>query len=88
MGEGGRGRVAVTPARVLWVLLALVAIVLVAQNSDDTVVNVFGWTISAPLFLVILTAMLIGWGLGTLGVRAWSWRRKRSAGKQPDRADG
>ena len=78
MDEGERRRIAVTPARVLWVVLALVAVVLIAQNSTDTEVNVFGWTIQAPLFVVIFTSMLIGWGLGMLGLQAWSWRRRRS----------
>ena len=81
---GGRGRVAVTPARVLWVVLALVALVLIAQNSNDIQIEVFVWTIQAPLFVVILGSMLIGWGLGTLGLQAWSWRRRRSTGKQGD----
>jgi uncharacterized integral membrane protein len=65
---------------VLWSLLALVAVVLVAQNSADTTVQVLGWTIQAPLFVVIVLAMLAGWGLGLLGSQAWSWRRRRAEG--------
>ena len=53
MADGDR-RFKVTPALVLWALLALVAIILVAQNSSDTTVQVFGWTIQAPLFVVIV----------------------------------
>ena len=75
--EDRRRGLAVTPARVLWLVLAVVAIVLIAQNSTDTQVNVFGWTIQAPLFVVIFASMLIGWGLGMLGIQAWSWRRRR-----------
>jgi uncharacterized integral membrane protein len=82
MDDGGRGRVSVTPARVLWVVLAIVAVILVAQNSGDTEINVFGWTIQAPLFVVIVGSMLIGWGLGTLGMQAWTWRRRRFGAKQ------
>jgi uncharacterized integral membrane protein len=85
MGDGLRR---VTPAKVLWVALALVAIVLVAQNSTDTEVNVFGWTIQAPLFVVIFASMLLGWGLGMLGVQAWSWRRRRSVGEQGSDENG
>ena len=80
----GRPRLAVTPARVLWVILALVAVVLIAQNSTDTEINVFGWTIQAPLFVVIFASMLIGWGMGMLGMQAWSWRRRRAAGERKD----
>jgi len=74
----GRNRFRLTPAMVLWSLLALVAVVLVAQNSADTTVQVLGWTIQAPLFVVIVLAMLAGWGLGLLGSQAWSWRRRRA----------
>ena len=84
MNDGKRGRVSVTPARVLWVVLAIVAVILIAQNSNDTEIDVFGWTIQAPLFVVIVASMLIGWGLGTLGMQAWSWRRRRSGGKRAD----
>ncbi len=74
----------VTPALVLWSLLALVAVVLVAQNSSDTTIQVLGWTLQAPLFVVIVLAMLAGWGLGLLGSQAWSWRRKRAEGRNSD----
>jgi uncharacterized integral membrane protein len=87
MDEGERRRVSVTPARVLWVALAVVAIVLIAQNSTDTQINVFGWTIQAPLFVVIVASMLIGWGLGTVGLQAWTWRRRRVGGKRDEDAD-
>jgi uncharacterized integral membrane protein len=84
MAEGSR-RVAVTPARVLWVALTIVAIILVAQNSGDTQIQVFGWTIQAPLFVVIVGAMVLGWGLGTLGVQAWSLRRRRGDKRRDDK---
>ena len=85
MDERERERPAITSARVLWVLLAIIAVVLVLQNSTDTQVQVFGWTIQAPLFVVILASMLIGWGLGTLGLQAWTWRRRRHADREGDR---
>lgn len=87
MAEQGR-RLRVSPALVLWSLLALVAVILVAQNSADTTIQVFGWTIQAPLFLVIVVAMVAGWTLGTLGQQAWSWRRGRSTGPKGDAAKG
>ena len=81
MAEDGRPD-RVTPARVLWGLLALVAVILVAQNSADTAIQLFGWTIQAPLFVVIVVAMLAGWALGTLGQQAWSWRRGRNGSRE------
>jgi uncharacterized integral membrane protein len=83
MVEGTSKRSALTPARVLWVVLAIVAVILIAQNSNDTQIEVFGWTIQAPLFLVILASMLIGWALGTLGVQAWSLHRRRLGDRRP-----
>jgi uncharacterized integral membrane protein len=76
-GPQGHGRFKVTPAAVLWAVLALVGIVLIAQNSASTEVHFFGWTIQAPLFVLIAASMVIGWGLGTLGTQAWSWHRRR-----------
>lgn len=86
-----RGR-AITPARILWGMLVLLAVVLVLQNSSDTTIQVLGWTVQAPLFVVIVASMVAGWGLGVLGQNAWSWRRERarraggkqSGGKQPE----
>lgn len=86
MAEPSR-RVKVTPTRLLWAALALLAVVLVLQNSADTTIQVLGWTIQAPLFVVLAAAMLIGWGLGTLGTQAWSWRRRRSAGREGESTD-
>lgn len=63
------------PAVVLWAVLAVIGIVLIAQNSSTTRVDFFGWTIEAPLFVVIVASMVIGWGLGTLGAQLWSRRR-------------
>jgi uncharacterized integral membrane protein len=83
MAEQSR-RAKVTPTMVLWIALALLAVVLVLQNSADTTIQVLGWTIQAPLFVVLVAAMLIGWGLGTLGTQAWSWRRRRITRREGD----
>lgn len=81
-----RWRPRFTPALILWILLVIIVIVLVAQNSSDTTVLIFGWTIQAPLFMVIVAAMVIGWALVTLGTLAWSWRRRRGR-RHDDRRD-
>ncbi len=72
--HGSRPRV--TPSLVLWGVLAVVAIILLAQNTEETNVDVFGWRIIAPLFVIIGAALVIGWGLGELGTRVWRWRRR------------
>ena len=75
-GDNARSRLRVTPSLVLWGVLALVALTLLAQNTEETNVDVFGWRIIAPLFVIIGAALLIGWGLGELGTRVWRWRRR------------
>lgn len=60
----------------LWMALVLIAVVLVAQNSRSTELQVLGWTIQAPLFVIIVAAMAIGWGLGALATQVLSWRRR------------
>ena len=75
-GDNARSRPRVTPSLVLWGVLAVVAIILLAQNTEETNVDVFGWRIIAPLFVIIGAALLIGWGLGELGTRVWRWRRR------------
>ena len=75
-GDNARSRSRVTPSLVLWGVLAVVAIILLAQNTEETNVDVFGWRIIAPLFVIIGAALLIGWGLGELGTRVWRWRRR------------
>jgi uncharacterized integral membrane protein len=69
-------RLRLTPSLVLWGVLAVVAVVLLAQNTEETNVDFFGWRITAPLFVIIGAALLIGWGLGELGTRVWRWRRR------------
>lgn len=82
--EDGRSRPsAVTPGRVLWGVLALVAVVLLLQNSQDTTVQFLGWDITAPLFVVIGASLVIGWGLGELGTRTWRWHRGRQDKDRP-----
>lgn len=76
MAEQRRNR-GVRPAVVMWSVLAVIGIVLIAQNGATTRVDFFGWTIEAPLFVVILASMVIGWGLGTLGTQVWSRRRSK-----------
>ena len=81
-----RGRT-ITLTRILWGLLVLLAVVLVLQNSADTTIQVLGWTVQAPLFVIIVASMVAGWGLGVLGQNAWSWRReraRRAAGKESE----
>ena len=73
---GSPGRLRVTPSIVAWGLLALVALILLVQNSTQTTVQFLGFDVSAPLFVIIGAALVIGWLLGELGTRVWRWRRR------------
>jgi len=71
----GLGKLRLTPARILWSVLALIAVILLLQNSQQITVQFLGFEISAPLFIIIGGSMLVGWLLGEFGSRLWRWRR-------------
>ena len=77
-GDGGIKSGLVTPRRVLWAVLALVAVILLLQNSQDVTVKFLAWDVTAPLFLLIAVTLFIGWGLGELGARTLRWHRNRN----------
>lgn len=68
----------VTPRRILWGVLALVAVILLLQNSQQITVQFLAWDVSAPLFVLIGATLLLGWGLGEVGTRTWNRRRSRA----------
>ena len=72
---GGNRWARLTPARVLWAVLALVALILLLQNSAQTRLQFLGFEITAPLFVIIGASLVIGWLLGEIGPRIWKWRR-------------
>ena len=45
---------------VLWSLLALVLLLLVVQNGDQTEVRFLGWTVAMPRFALILASAALG----------------------------
>lgn len=76
-------RLRVTPALILWGMLACVAVILLAQNTEEVTVEVFGFDVIAPLFVVIAASLVIGWGLGELGTHVLRWRRRKRHNRQP-----
>lgn len=57
------------------VLVGAGLIVLAAQNSDSVTVNLLGLEVSAPLFAVLLAALLFG--VLADEVVGWIWRHRR-----------
>jgi len=70
-------RLRLSPGLVLWGVVALGVLILLFQNSGDTNVQFFWLDVTAPLFLIIAVSLVLGWGLGELGSRVWSWRRNK-----------
>ncbi|MFZ0493839.1 MAG: lipopolysaccharide assembly protein LapA domain-containing protein [Acidimicrobiia bacterium] len=63
---------------VFGVLLAVVVIILAAQNTGNTIVKFLGWDFSTPLIAVILAALLVGVVLDELVGLIYRARRRRT----------
>jgi len=75
---GGRGT-GVTKWTVALLVLALVVVVLLAQNTGRTRLNLLWWGVDAPLFAILL---LVGFGfaaISELGSLVWRHRRRTHA---------
>jgi uncharacterized integral membrane protein len=80
VGQGGEGSpefrgTGVSVALVVGVVIAVLAIVVAVQNTDDVNVDFLGWEIDAPLLAVILTAAVAGVLLDE--ILGFFWRRRR-----------
>lgn len=56
----------VTSGRVVAVLLAVVAIVFIAQNRDRVTVNLFTIDVTAPVWLILTVMVVLGLAVGAL----------------------
>jgi len=75
---GGRGT-GVTKWTVALLVIALVVVVLLAQNTGRTRLNLLWWGVDAPLFAILL---LVGFGfaaISELGSLVWRHRRRTHA---------
>jgi uncharacterized integral membrane protein len=63
---------------VFGVLLAVIMIILAAQNTDDTMISFLGWDFSMPLIAVILAALLVGVVLDEVVGLVYRARRRRT----------
>jgi uncharacterized integral membrane protein len=56
----------------LAVLLAVLLLVLVLQNTSPVAVNLFFWTVNGPLVILVLVIGALGIGLGVVLTRLLS----------------
>jgi len=67
----------------LLAVLALFVFVLF-QNSDPTRVKLLFWTlVNLPLFVLILSTIILGWAMGWLTHMAYQKGKKKQAAKAP-----
>ena len=65
----------VSVALLVGVVIAVLAIVVTVQNTEDVNVDFLGWEVNAPLVAVILTAAVAGVLLDE--ILGYFWRRRR-----------
>ncbi|MFZ0015664.1 MAG: LapA family protein [Acidimicrobiia bacterium] len=63
---------------IVGVVLALVVVILAAQNTDKVTISFLGWEFSTPLIVVVLGALLIGIVLDELFGLVYRKRRRRT----------
>lgn len=61
------------------VVLTALAVVVLAQNTEKTTVELLFWDLDGPRFVVLAAALLIGALLGELGAALWRRRRRRAS---------
>ncbi|WP_457000574.1 LapA family protein [Geodermatophilus sp. SYSU D00814] len=63
--------VSVRPGQVVALVLAVVAVVFIAQNRERVTINLFTVDVSAPVWLILTIMVLLGMAVGAL----LRWRR-------------
>lgn len=51
-------------------IIAVLAVVFVLMNTQDTAINLFGLTLSGPQWFVLLIVFVVGWLVGVLTSRS------------------
>lgn len=65
----------VSAALVVGVVLAVLAIIVTVQNTEDVRIDFLAWDLDAPLVAVILAAAVVGVVLDE--ILGYFWRRRR-----------
>jgi uncharacterized integral membrane protein len=71
--EGEKKRI--SPALILWLIVAAIAVVFIAQNTRHSTVTFLAWDGDISIWVVIVIAIVLGVLLDRLGT--WFMRRRR-----------
>ena len=66
----------VSAALIIWIVIAVVAIIFIAQNARDAQVKFLFWDGTLSLWVVILLTLLAGAALDR--IITWAWRRRKA----------
>jgi uncharacterized integral membrane protein len=71
--SSGRKRLALSPKRILVLVLGVLALIFGFQNADEARVQFFGWELSAPGWVWLLGMFAVGFLVGS----AFPWFRRK-----------
>lgn len=66
------------PKFIMGVIAAVIFLILIIQNSQSTIIDVFFWEANAPAAMLYLIFSLLGFGVGWLLCRSQNARSKRA----------
>jgi uncharacterized integral membrane protein len=72
--QGEKSRISV--AMIIWIVVAILAIVFIAQNARDAQVKFLFWDGTLSLWVVIVLTLIAGALLDRLVT--WMWRRRKA----------
>ena len=59
----------ISPAMIAWAVAAVLAVVFILQNQNETEIDVLFWSFTTSVWVAIVIAMVLGALLGWLGVK-------------------
>jgi uncharacterized integral membrane protein len=65
--QGSRSRL--SPKSILWGLVALLALIFVAQNTERTTISILFWDLTTGVWLALVVAIVLGIAIGYLAAR-------------------
>jgi uncharacterized integral membrane protein len=79
--DAGERRFKLTPKMVVVIVLAVLALIFVFQNTGKKRVSLLFWHINAPMWFWLLALLAAGFVVGSM----FPWFRRRKAAKEPEK---